>query len=236
MKNKFNISTFALISALSLSAAPAALAQNLASGWTGPWLGASIGMGSTNYQLNGSIDGFGALRLPDLGGQGGLATISAGYDVALSDRVTAGLMVDVSWTGIENSASLTVEPGILGPDAVIASYRLRPRATASVAARLGTLISDNTQVYGLVGYSQARYRARYSVESGGATAEGGYRWQQSGPVVGAGIETMVGHATSLRVEYRYHHLGRYDIFDVPPINVNTRSSIQTVQAGLSWRF
>lgn len=206
--------------------------------WTGPWVGVAVGMGSTNYSVRGdaSIDGttLGTIRLPDFGGEGGLASLSAGYDFDLGNGFVVGAMLDVSTTRINNRANINILDDISG------SYRLRPRTMMAAAGRVGFTTSDSTLVYGLLGYSQARFRANFSATDGFDTLSGSYRWRQSGPVIGGGIETRLTENATLRLEYRYHRLGNKTIFsgDIfgADVGLRTRTSIQTAQVGINWRF
>jgi len=219
-------------------AAPAPVMQHRVSAWTGPWVGIAAGMGSTNYSGRGEASFEGApagnLRLPDFGGEGGLASLSAGYDFDLGNGFVVGAMLDVSATGINNRADASIGNDLSG------SYRLRPRSTVAAAARVGFATSESTLVYGLLGYGQARFRANFSAMDGPDSFSGSYGWRQNGAVVGGGIETRLTANATLRLEYRYHRLGDHTIFEGDifgaDVALSTRSSIQTVQAGINWRF
>ncbi|MBK5927341.1 outer membrane protein [Rhodobaculum claviforme] len=224
--------------AAAMAMAPAASAQGLSDGWAGAWVGGALGAGSTNYSLRGSAvengSTLGTLRLPDFGGEGGLVSLSGGYDFAVSDTVVMGLMADITATGINNRANLNA-------DGISFNYKLRPRTIYSAAGRVGLMTSDSTMVYGLLGVSQARFRASGSATAGTDTLlDGGYKWKQSGPVIGAGIETRLADNMTLRMEYRYYRLGTQNIINEQflgtTLDAGSRTSIQTVQAGVNWRF
>ena len=216
------------------------MGQSMAQGWTGPWVGGAVGMGSTNYSPRGEArDGatfLGSVRLPDFGGQGALATLSGGYDFDFGNGVVAGAMLDLTTTRINNRADISI-PVI---DGVSGSYRLRPRTMVTLAGRVGVVTSESTMVYGLLGYGQARFRANVAASDDFDSFGGSYGWRQNGPVIGAGIETQLAANTTLRLEYRYHRLGNHtilneNIFGVD-VGLRTRTSVQTVQAGVNWRF
>lgn len=228
----------ALLAALAL--APAASAQGMGQGWTGAWVGGAVGMGSTNYSPRGEArDGatlLGSVRLPDFGGQGALATLSGGYDVDFGNGVVAGAMLDLSTTRINNRADFSI-PMI---DGLNGSYKLRPRTMVTLAGRVGMVTSESTMVYGLLGYGQARFRANVAAGDNFGSLSGSYGWRQNGPVIGAGIETQLAANTTLRLEYRYHRLGNHTILSEnilgADVGLRTRTSVQTVQAGVNWRF
>ena len=142
--------------------------------WEGPWIGVHLGMGSTNYDLGGSVtDGMGAtlgsLNLPDLGGQGPLVGLQAGYGFMLGAQSVAGLQLDYSYSSISNDSSLFIAADAIGSGSpeIDATYSLAPRSMYGISARLGYLPSDDTQIYGLIGYSRANFRGDLNLDVDG---------------------------------------------------------------------
>ncbi|WP_267905508.1 outer membrane protein [Erythrobacter mangrovi] len=118
--------------------------------------------------------------------------IAAGYDIALTDSLIAGLEAgvdlfnnDTSWvsgtTAFESSAKRDIE----------------------FAGRIGTGLGENFLVYAKAGYSNARFEETMTV--GGTT--GNSRTELStnldGIRVGAGLETKLDDGIYAKTEYRY---------------------------------
>jgi outer membrane immunogenic protein len=216
--------------------------------WEGPWVGAHIGMGSTNYDISGSVyNGSGTLgevNLPDLGGQGPLFGIQAGYGFRISPTLIGGIQLDASMTDITNDTYLYIAGDAIGPGSpeIAATYELQPRTMYGLSARLGYLTSPDTQVYGLVGYGQANFRGTLDLEVDGTSTFGGqYDFNGNGMILGVGIETRIGRSTSLGIEYRYSDFGRHSFFDEPIIGgtmaeVGFDMSVQSVRMVLNYRF
>lgn len=216
--------------------------------WEGPWVGVHLGMGSTNYDMSGSIyDGtgtLGELNLPDLGGEGPLYGFQAGYGFRISPTLIGGIQIDASLSDITNDTYLYVAGGAIGAGSpeIEATYELRPRTMYGVSARLGFLPTPDTQVYGLVGYGRASFRGSLELTLDGTpAASGAYDFDRNGLVLGVGIETRIGESTSLGLEYRYADYGRHSFVDTA-IGPGTMAefgfdtTVQSVRMVLNYRF
>lgn len=218
--------------------------------WEGPWIGLHLGMGSTNYDLGGSVtDGggntLGSLNLPDLGGQGPLVGLQVGYGFLLGPQIVAGVQLDYSYSSISNDSSLFIAADALGGGSpeIDATYSLAPRSMYGVSARLGYLPSDNTQIYGLVGYTRANFRGDLNLDLDGLTMfNDSYSFNLNGIALGIGMETRIGTNTSLGLEYRYTSLGRYSFFDdeifggPETAEVGFDTDVQTLRLTLNYHF
>ncbi|MFN4099205.1 MAG: outer membrane protein [Pararhodobacter sp.] len=208
--------------------------------WTGFYAGAALGYGSTNYDLSGTYDDppFSAdLNLPDLGGQGGLFGLQAGYNHQFSDRMVLGLQLDGAVTGMKNSSSLSLTDGV---DSINLSYDLSPRTMYTLAGRIGYLATPDTMIYGLLGYTRASFRGELDATDIGL-GSASYSFSRNGVAVGMGIETRVARNTTLGVEYRYNHMQRYSFYDGPlfggdNLEVGFNTSIHTARVSLNVHF
>jgi outer membrane immunogenic protein len=135
---------------------------------------------------------------------------------------------------------------------------------ASVRGRFGFLVTPQTLVYGTAGLAFGSVSGSFGYsahEIDGcfvcASATGGGSWSttRSGLTGGAGIETMLSQAWTLRLEYRYTDLGRFSenvpmntvcpvIFGVGPTCsnpssnalVNLHPTFQAVRVGVAYGF
>jgi opacity protein-like surface antigen len=119
------------------------------------------------------------------------------------------------------------------------------------------LSSESTLWYGLVGYTQAKITGQAGHDFSGfillpESEHGGdyqYRWSgwRDGVVLGAGVETLLTDAISLRMEYRYTNyksFGGYDgnsTIPLPPFGeVEQRArfdpEVHSIRGVVSWRF
>lgn len=209
--------------------------------WEGPWVGLSLGMGSTNYDLSGSVEAgplSAGLNLPDLGGTGALLGIQAGYNFRLSDRMIAGVVIDATMSNITNDTSAFLS---IGPNELAFNYDLAPERMYTIAGRLGYLPTPDTQVYGLLGYTRADYVADLSLAiTPGPTFTDSYSFDMDGVTVGVGIETRVTETMSIGLEYRYTDLGRFsfidDTFGPLAVEAGFDAVIQTVRASVNFHF
>lgn len=118
--------------------------------------------------------------------------IGLGYDVAIADRLELGLDLSAdlaSTDGCETGAIVAADLACV--DA---------RRDLAAALRLGYKVSERGTIYGLAGYSNARFRASYTTPAGVTTRDSanfdGFR-------LGAGYQHGFGERTYGKVEYRY---------------------------------
>lgn len=174
----------------------------------------STDYGSETY--NSTIDTNRLLR-----GFGKFATIEAGYDKQF-DQIVVGAFVDfrigatntkysvVDTTSSEGSGSLS------SYDATTTqSQHVHMGNSFNIGGRLGYIVSENTLVYGLVGYSSAQINATAEIDVEHApssmlndfslrTVTNGMR---SGYTIGAGVEHFLTDNVALKVEYRFADYG-----------------------------
>jgi outer membrane immunogenic protein len=118
--------------------------------------------------------------------------IGLGYDLPVGERATVGLDLSADFSSLEDCESDVV---LVGDHACLDAGR-----DLAAAIRLGYKVSDQGTIYGLAGYTNARFRFSYTTPGGAHTRDGenldGFR-------LGAGYQHAIGDKTSGKVEYRY---------------------------------
>jgi outer membrane immunogenic protein len=151
----------------------------MAEPFSGPYVGAEFGLDNYEVQADDIIEA--GDSVDGLSGNGVVGGVFAGYDFAAGN----------AFFGIEGKASLS--DASAGYES--ASYDLSVRAKESFGAsvRGGVMVNDNTGLYARVGWVNTKFK----LNDDGVTASD----NDDGLVLGAGLQTRVGTAASLRVEY-----------------------------------
>ncbi len=158
--------------------------------WTGFYIGAGVGGGAALQTQTLTDIGFGTFS--DTTGAGGvLATLTAGYDVRLSQTLVAGGFIDADISNISN------------PDFGMMSLPFDHRYSLSIGGRLGFLATPATLWYVAAGYTRASFAFAIL---------GNYDFD--GVFVGAGVETRLAGNWSLRGEYRYTQFASEQLLDL----------------------
>lgn len=212
--------------------------------WTGFYAGGSLGFGSANYDIGATYDNPGipltaSLNLPDLGAQGALFGLQAGYNYQMSSNWVIGAQIDAMGSNITNDTALSV---VSGPNSITGNYDLTVSSMYTVSGRLGYLTSPNTMVYGLLGVTRGNFSGDYNLAVNAVPlAAGSYDFSLNGMAVGIGMETMLNDHLSLGVEYRYNSMQRYTFYNGPllggdTLDVGFDTSVHTFRAMLNYRF
>jgi outer membrane immunogenic protein len=195
-----------------------------------------------------------------LGDRGGLLTAEVGFDVQLAERFVLGVLGDYTWTNFDSNSSAVSCVSNIGEDSdefCAGSFTgVELDNMWTLAARFGFLSSPQTLWYGLIGWTRADVEARTRVLIGEDTDfvdaidfAAGKDKHLDGLTVGAGVESMLTEALSLKLEYRYTDLGSLDYSgggggsgpgDISGggagIDAEFDTTVQTIRAVLSWRF
>jgi outer membrane immunogenic protein len=203
--------------------------------WTGFYVGGGFGYGAyqgaqSTYLLTGAPDVNTGLTG---GGKGWLATVTAGYDLQVTDRLVVGVLVDYDFTEIKGTVV-----NLASADPIS-----RGLSDAwSVGGRLGFLVTPATLAYMAGGYTQGDFRA----DAAGTLVGNGVPQRETasthkGWFAGFGLETMFGENWSGRLEYRYASYNaergtRFLNSGVPGGLVDTDPVVQTMRASLAYKF
>lgn len=204
--------------------------------WTGFWIGAGIGgqfaIGDASAEADWYQSGIPTVvdQYPDARGNVGIegffGTVGAGYDFQVGDTFVMGVFGDYSFAkkksgGIYGDSNTIVDIGedeFYGRSEVSADFSVGD--SWFVGGRLGYLVTPETLVYGLVGYTQAEIHGDYyteAYENAYIEGDGWADWQnkdwKGGLTLGAGIEAMFSNNISAKLEYRYTNLGGFGMFD-----------------------
>ena len=164
-----------------------------------------------------AVDG---LRVDGLSAEGANGGFTAGCDYRVN-RFLIGGWADYTWHGAEFKASIVGIP--------IAEVELERQW--SIGGRIGSYVTDNTLIYGLIGYTR--------VSTSDLTGPG-YAFGISdldGVVYGGGLEVDVGSGVTIGAEYRYTDLEDRDVAIIPDaLNLNLDTSIHTARVVAKYRF
>lgn len=209
--------------------------------WGGLFVGGALGIGMAQHQFSGNFDSVDRLEFDhDLGNTGGLASVQIGYSFALTETTYVGAVLDYTTFNI-NTDSYTQY--LAGGAQVTVDQRLSPENMVTIGGRVGFLTNENTQFYGLLGWSRATFNESHAYDGGGvltglaSTASSNY--DANGATIGIGMETRIGDRTSLGVEYRYTDLDNHEIFNSTAggiYSTDTTNAMQQVRFGVNVHF
>lgn len=216
-------STFATASVTRAADALAAEAPATGFNWSGVYVGFGGGVGAVERKTEIS-DGVISVGVPDLGGDGVFAEVTAGYDYMVSERVLLGGFVDAHVGNIAFSVENTLGGGELS---------LKNKYGFDVAARGGYLLTPTTLAYVLAGYTwqHVQFEAPGPVPFDTEKDRSGY-------LLGIGMETAVGGNWTLKSEYRYANYGNN--VAIPDIgggaDLKFEPTTHTFHVGANYRF
>lgn len=160
-----------------LSATPA-----LAEDFTGPRVEAVIGWDQLRFDIS-DYGEAGRAKRSDLG-----YGVAAGYDMLLSPNLIGGLEAGLNFSDGDYAFGDSTTGG-----------SLHAGRDLSLAARLGTKLSENALLYGKIGYSNFRTRSTQTI-AGTSTSS---LTNLDGVLLGVGAEVAISPRAYLKSEYRY---------------------------------
>jgi outer membrane immunogenic protein len=183
--------------------------------WTGFYAGAGIGAGTAVHGQSVDVAGFGTVFSDSTGGQGLLASVTAGYDYRVLPNLVFGAFVDFDWSGISAEVS----------DLSASFSSAEHRHSWAVGARVGYLASPATLLYLAGGYSQAAF----TFDTLGSLDFQGY-------FASAGIETQLAGNWWVRGEYRFTQFEALTVDLCGCASLDIETSMQTGRLLLIYRF
>ena len=152
-------------------------------------------------------------KLSDFAVTGGLCI---GYSQTVLTGLLLGIEARANWQNL-NTESLT----IIGTNQISlfnTQSAIEQNQDYALLAKLGTLIGENTQLYGLIGAQWGQFRLLsyttfQDIEAGAGVIftdndliqVGVHKW---GSLLGLGIEQWLGHHTTMGIEYHFSHYGK----------------------------
>ena len=166
--------------------------------WTSPYIGVGAGAGTADTK----IGDYGIDASSHWANDGTFLSFTAGYDYQFNPRFVAGVFGDAIYTHLryEDTYNISTEDAAASMRGSNSFDNL-----LMVGGRLGALTTPDTLLFVSGGYANAglsdtRVSIEVDEEVQGAII-GGARF--SGGFIGAGIETRINDALSLKAEYRY---------------------------------
>lgn len=182
---------------------------SFAEGFSGPYVGASLGYvsaedkGTGHNQGSSSTNGWTHKPTPS----GASFGLLGGYSWQLNNGLLLGLEADYEGRA-ENSERVHQQfHGVTDTDFAATSKLL---SAASVRARVGYQLNQPTQIYATAGYALAEVKRTLHDFRWPETTESHTNWQ-GGWTAGIGAEYMLTKNLSSRLEYRYSDYGKKEI-------------------------
>jgi outer membrane immunogenic protein len=193
-------------------------ASSAAASWTGPYLGASVGLGgqatsATTTETSINPDFTGVTPGNRQFGVGGEAGLFIGYNRQLNDDWVGGVQLDGVLSRFNENLTRTSAFNLPTFNEIFqttAFDTLSQNWAVTASARLGRLVTPRDLVYGLAGWSFANFSTSLIGDVDVATGvqavlPQGHTFNASGPVVGLGWEHQLAGLWTMRAEYRYTH-------------------------------
>jgi outer membrane immunogenic protein len=206
--------------------------------WTGFHIGVGGGFGAALHDGFLFVEGDAAttdednsepfsnfLEFDDLGDEGWLGTVEAGFDFQVGTNFVIGVFGDYTFTnfdsnGLDEQCRTSGDVDCIGKD-----ISIELNDVWTVGGRIGFLSSPDTLWYALGGYSRGKVETSADafacddspLEAGSFDQCDGFRFHNDdewadGFTVGAGVESMWTENISFRLEYRYTDLGSIGSF------------------------
>lgn len=216
-----SLSLFLVAAASPASAAP----------WDGCYVGGAVGYGAAISDTAAVVPGVGTLvGIDGLGNDGASITGEVGCDMQLN-KFVIGLSGEYTWDDMD-SINIGVFPGLGGGTLGSASVDSR----WGIYGRAGYLVTDNTLLYGKLGWTQMDLSAisspLFGVSFPGPTFKG---WS-----IGGGMETELRKNLYLDINYSF---AQYDsesvtlVGDCPDcIQLTMDPDIHTARIGVKYKF
>jgi opacity protein-like surface antigen len=214
--------------------------------WSGFFIGAHAGYGWARDPFTDPGEGVDSnITINNINSQGAVGGLQAGYNRQMGS-VVGGVELDLSWSGIQGSTTVSVPLGLgaTGTDTVSESDNFE--LLASARARIGYLVMPDVLVYGTGGLAFTRLTEGFTdtttFTSGGTSGVGANTTTnfRFGWVAGIGAETRLWNTNWLaRLEYLHYDFGDSEN-DVdpsgPPPFTSGHITTDVVRAGLSYKF
>jgi outer membrane immunogenic protein len=207
--------------------------QTLVPSWEGFYLGGDIGysMGVSRIsspEVNNSGNSF--QNADFFGNRGFTGGVLAGYNHMLAPRWLIGLEGDATWSYVTHDECFCDPFDSL-------SLQLKQSEAYSARGRVGYLVTPTTLLYATGGWSWSKFSYfAGATENGVSSSSISDKFWVNGPVVGAGIETMLGAGWNARIEYleQIYRTGGFNVEGVLPVEV--RPTMGTGRFALIYRF
>lgn len=193
--------------------------------WNGCHLGAAAGYSISNTKTAIDVPGGNLVTVDGFAGEGLTGSIMAGCDVQM-DRLVVGLWSEYSWHDAD--VKITAGNGALALTSPLNS-------SWAIGGRAGVLVTYDTLLYGLAGYTRASFGDITLTSPGpnGSLSVGDLK----GWIIGGGMETNL-PITNMTLDLRYTAAlyERNDVTIFGPVVLGFEPVVHTVRAGVTYRF
>lgn len=215
-------------------ATTAAAAPALNPAWTGVHVGVGIGGDALTPHVAASIPGALDFNAAGLGGADVGGTFTIGYDRQIAPKWVVGAfgLIDVATNG---GASVTATGPGAGGTGTVTSDLASVKWAWTVGGRVGYLVSPETMLYVLGGYTGSTARSiTYNLLGLQSTSP---QREYHGATFGGGFERFFSDRISARAEYRMTHVEtRDDLTDSIFTNVSAGGTIHTLRGSLVYHL
>lgn len=237
MKMQILLAMLALATAQPVLAADPTMPEGAAPAatWSGFYAGLHGGYGWGNSDLTNSSPPGPPSRTVSLDPNGLFGGVQAGYNWQMGN-VVVGAVGDFSIGDMNDSFTNVPPPG--PPFTATAEVEWM----ATLRARAGMLLGDQTLVYGHGGLAIGSIRGSWIGSANGVVGEpwnGTGRETSVGWVIGAGVEHRFTDKLSVFAEYAYADFGSQTFNDPPPgpaVTFTQNTNVQTLKVGFNVHF
>lgn len=199
--------------------------------WTGFYIGAAVGVGSTNTEYSASgpaLGGFSA-SLDSFSGDGFHGALLAGYNHQfIGSNIVVGIEGDVAFNDQDVEADFSA-----GGGAFTASAELEHDFSASIRGRLGYLLLPRAMAYVTGGLAYGEFDTSASTSTGFSFSQDDSEW---GWTIGGGLEVAATDNIRVRAEYLYTDYSEWD-YPVPAgFSLDADAVNHTARVGVIYNF
>ena len=221
------------ITALLFASGEAEAGQSVAykSSWTGFHAGVTGGYGWGHSELSAIVQGVSEDGNTDL--HGGMIGGLAGYDYDFGNGIVAGIVADMSWSGINGGSCIHPSGVSCATSQADMNVDLNWLATARLKA--GYKVNDDFLIYATGGLAFGGV----DVSVNSPQFHGSDAQTQIGWALGGGVEYRISEPITIGLEYLYVDLGKqsYDFSnDHGHAQGDLKFNTQLLRATLQWRF
>jgi len=246
---KNNLLTSTALTTSAMLASSAALAEPVYN-WTGFYIGANAGYGSTELKHDLNIPAINGVPAHTSASSGRETTLvggfQAGYNVMFVPNWLVGIEADIDYLGASRQSRFDFRSR---SEEIVGTQKTRLRWLGTVRGRLGYTWA-NTLIYATGGLAYGDVKSSVDatrIGIGVGQFAGSYSTIRTGWAVGAGLEHSLTKLISLRVEYLHFDLGSFSynvnlvsgraLPDVPPAWLAQGSvSGDLVRVGANFKF
>jgi len=235
--------------------------------WTGLHIGIGAGLGGVSHNAGAELYdydegaefdiGIAGIRsigaMLDLGGDGALGTVEAGFDYQIGERFVIGIQGDYTWSNFDAGGGLgatvcyednpnpdSCDIGAVD-DAYALDYTLTVKNSWSIIGRAGYVANPGALTYVLGGFTRTGLEGDLTLSSDltGTIPLASYDYERDGFTYGGGIEAPITGAMTLKMEYRRTEWENDDsiVFDdFSGVDIWDDAIVQSMRGVLSWRF